>query len=47
MLADRIGDGSEEYLLGGMMILALVIYNMLGRHGGDPTDEFGWDEDIT
>ena len=33
MLADRIEDGSEGYLLGG------------GQHGADPTDEFGWDRD--
>ena len=37
MLVDRIGDGSEGHLLGGMGGMMAC--------GGDPSNEFGWDGD--
>jgi len=49
-IADRIGDESEGYLLGGMgggMVVfsaVLYVYDVLGRRGGggNPSNEFGW-----
>ena len=49
MLTDRIGDRPEGYLLSGvssgmggdMAALAVVLYGVLVRHVGDPSDEFG------
>ena len=45
MAADQICDGSEGYLLGDMAALMVVLYDVLGRRGRNPNDEFVCDGD--